>query len=268
VQSRDAGERDLASAVARPTRRDGVPQGIPVPGDEGRAETSASGREGAAPDGATAVARARRALAPRAAAGAPPVDPSGDGPGTRERAAPLPAEAAGEGGARRSGRYDPRLLPSASTFERLTGAPGARLPGVEEGDATSVSTRRFRYADFHLRVKESVAREWDPNRVFDARDPDASRFGRSTRGATVDIVLEASGALHEVRVVRSSGLDFYDRELVRAIRAAAPFPNPPRGLVGADGLVSLRDWRFDLAFTGTVLPPGGLTGGVRSPIAP
>ena len=58
----------------------------------------------------------------------------------------------------------------------------------------------------------------------------------------VDIVLDPEGRLRDTRLVRGTGLDFFDRECLRAIAAAAPFPNPPRALVGADGLVVLREW--------------------------
>jgi TonB family protein len=161
----------------------------------------------------------------------------------------------GEGGARRSGRYDPRLLPTAATFAQLSGgSPTAQsLPGVAEGDTTSLNTRRFRFADFYARVSDAVRREWDPNRAWDAKDPYSSRYGRTLRAATVDIVLTTDGAVREVRVVNSSGFAFYDRELVRAIAAAAPFPNPPAALANADGLIVL-DYTFALRWKPGFLP--------------
>ncbi|WP_242344830.1 TonB family protein [Anaeromyxobacter terrae] len=244
VQSREAGKRQWDTPLARPTPGEGV-QGLRERGDGGRSEASVPGREGlpaARKAPVDAVARARAALAPA---------PEGDGPsrpsGSSERA-PAGSRAAGEGGARGAGPYDPRLLPTAATFERLAGGPGERLPDVEEGDATGLNTRRFRFAEFFLRVKRAIAREWEPNRAWDARDPASQRYGRRTRGTTVDIVLEPAGDVRDVRLVASSGLDFYDREVVRAIRAASPFPNPPRALVGRDGRILLARWRFELAW--------------------
>ncbi|WP_242354584.1 MULTISPECIES: TonB family protein [unclassified Anaeromyxobacter] len=241
VQSREAGKRRWDTPLARPTPGPEGAQGIPRNGEGGSAETPVPGREGSA-DAGEAVARARAALAPAPAGEAP----SGSAASAAREAAP--AAAAGEGGARSTGPYDPRLLPTASTFERLAGGPGERLHDVEEGDATGLNTRRFRFAEFFLRVKRAIAREWDPNRTWDARDPASQRYGRRTRGTTVDIVLEPAGGVRDVRLVASSGLDFYDREVVRAIRAASPFPNPPRALVGADGRILLARWRFELAW--------------------
>ncbi len=248
VQSREAGRRRWDTPLARPTPGPDGAQGIRQRGDGGRAEASAPGREGrpaARNDPVDAVARAREALSSVPAGDAPSRPADAEGPGTARAAA---AAAGGEGGARGAGAYDPRLLPTAATFERLAGGPGERLPDVEEGDATALNTRRFRFAEFFLRVKSAIAREWDPNRAWDARDPSSQRYGRRTRGTTVDIVLEPAGDVRDVRLVASSGLDFYDREVVRAIRAASPFPNPPRALVGRDGRILLARWRFELAW--------------------
>jgi TonB family protein len=255
VQSREAGKRRWDAPLARATPGPQGVQGLPERGEEGNSGAAASGRAGASAarePSEDAIARARRALAPASEGDAPPGASSATG-----GAAPAPT--VGQGGARKAGRYDPRLLPNASTFERLAGGPGERLSDVEEGDATALNTRRFRFAEFFLRVKSAISREWDPNRAWDARDPTAQRYGRRTRDAVVDIVLEPEGGLHDVRVVRGSGVDFYDREVVRAIRAAAPFPNPPRALVGEDGRILLARWRFELAW-GDALPRLALPG--------
>ncbi len=256
VQSRDAGKRRWDTPLARATPGPQGAQGLPERGEDGTSDASAPGRAGASAARETpedAIARARRALAPS------PDDGAASTGRSDVAAGQAPSPTVGEGGARKAGRYDPRLLPNASTFERLAGGPGERLSDVEEGDATALNTRRFRFAEFFLRVKSAIAREWDPNRAWDARDPTAQRYGRRTRGAVVDIVLEPEGGLREVRVVHGSGVDFYDREVVRAIRAAAPFPNPPRALVGEDGRILLARWRFELAW-GEPLPRLALPG--------
>jgi len=41
----------------------------------------------------------------------------------------------------------------------------ARLPGVEEADATRLTTRAFKYADLYRRVAEAIRSERDPNRA-------------------------------------------------------------------------------------------------------
>jgi TonB family protein len=156
----------------------------------------------------------------------------------------------GEGGASRRGRFDPRMLPLADGPAAAGGgAPtGDPLPGVADGDATLVNTRTFRFAGFYRRVHDAIAGAWKPNRAWDARDPHDRLLGRTRRQVQVDILLDAEGSLRDLRVVRGSGLGFFDAECLRAIREAAPFPNPPRGLVGSDGVVALRGWRLVFEF--------------------
>jgi TonB family protein len=211
-----------APLAARPSSGAEGAQGVPLPGEEGRSDASEPGREGGAAAGAEArIARARLALA-----------------GGGERGHPTAARA-GEGGMRRAGRFDPRVLPVGDAFEAAgRGSPAAdRLLGVADGDATLVNTRAFRFAAFYRRVYEAIQGEWRPNEEWDARDPHDRVLGRVPRRVRVELVLDPEGRLREAKLVKGSGLDFFDRECLRAVAAAAPFPNPPRGLVGPDGLV-------------------------------
>jgi TonB family protein len=128
-----------------------------------------------------------------------------------------------------------------------------RLAGVADGEATMLNTRAYRYAEFYRRVGEAIRTEWDPNRAWDERDPGEVIYGRLDRRVVVEIALDEEGRLVEVKVARSSGLDFFDRETIRAISAAAPFPNPPRGLVGPDGRVVLADYGLRFRFPERVL---------------
>ncbi len=238
TQWRGAAARNLPLA-ARPTAGAAEGQGIPLPGEEGSADASSPGREGASvEESAARMTLARRAIAP--------------GRGEVAAAAARASSAGGgEGGARRAGRFDPRILPvGEASGAPGRGAPsGERLPGVAEGDATLVNTRALRFADFYRRVAEAIRGEWDPNRVWDSRDPQDQLLGRRARKVLVDIVLDPDGRLRDTRLVRGTGLDFFDRECLRAIAAAAPFPNPPRALVDEDGLVVLREWGLVFQWT-------------------
>jgi TonB family protein len=230
-----------APVAARPSAGAAGAQGIPLPGEEGSADEAAPGREGSRGtehDAAARVAAARLALAEHGERPAPVL-------------AGLPAAGdrrPGDGGARRLGRFDPRVLPVGNRFEGVGGGrPMAdRLAGVAEGDRTVLNTRAFRYADFYRRVGEAIRSEWDPNRAWDALDPHDRAFGREARRVVVDIVLDRAGRLVDATVAGSSGLAFFDREALRAIAAAAPFPNPPAGLVGGDGRIVLE--QFGLRF--------------------
>jgi TonB family protein len=268
-QSRHAAEKAWKTILARPTPgEDEAAAGIPERGDDGEGDLHVPGREGPRPTAPAerpreeveaAIARARLAL------GAP--GPTG---GARADEPPAAVSTEGEGGARRSGRYDPRLLPTAASFRQLSGGgPSAqRLDGVDVGDETVLSTRRFKHAEFYVRLKDAFLREFDPDRAWNLRDPRSVRYGRARRRTTVDVVLDREGAVLDVRVVRTSGLDFYDAEVVRAFRAAAPYPNPPLGLARSDGTIVVPSYevayRHPDLLRGVARDLAPLTGGLRA----
>jgi TonB family protein len=226
-----------APVAARPSAGAAGAQGVPLPGEEGTADEAAPGREGSRGTEERAAARVAAARLALAEDGERPAADLGTGD-----------PRSGEGGARRAGRFDPRILPVGDRFEGVGGGrPMAdRLAGVAEGDHTLLNTRAFRYADFYRRVGEAIRSEWDPNRAWDALDPHDRAFGREARRVVVRIVLDRGGRLVDATVAGSSGLAFFDREALRAIAAAAPFPNPPAGLVGGDGRIVLE--QFGLRF--------------------
>lgn len=118
------------------------------------------------------------------------------------------------------------------------------LPGIkDEGDTHLVDTIPYRYAGFFERVKGQVRRHWDPNRVYQLRDPTGELYPRRDRLTVLAVVLDTTGKVLDARVTQASGLKFLDDEAVRAMWAASPFTNPPKGLIGDDGRV-----RFQFGF--------------------
>jgi protein TonB len=59
------------------------------------------------------------------------------------------------------------------------------------------------------------------------------------------ITLNKGGVLIKVQVIGDSGIRDLDEAAVEAFRAAAPFPNPPPGIVDPDGMIKIR-WDFIL----------------------
>ncbi len=63
----------------------------------------------------------------------------------------------------------------------------------------------------------------------------------------IEVVLGVSvngrGELADLVVIRSSGLEDYDREGVRTVRASSPFSAPPSNLLQPDGLIHMA-WTF------------------------
>jgi TonB family protein len=114
---------------------------------------------------------------------------------------------------------------------------------IEEGDRNLLNRKETRYWAFFDRVKRQIEREWSPQAEYRRRDPYGNVYGVKDRWATAEVVLNTNGTIRKLHIIKSSGLDFYDDEAIRAINAAAPFANPPEGLMDESGLV-----RFTFGF--------------------
>jgi protein TonB len=156
----------------------------------------------------------------------------------------------GEGGAegrRAEGRLVPNLSLGPQTAAKVLAGPNmdGYRDGLEEGDETHLNVAHFRYATFINRVRNEIAQEWYP-RVRAAvrdRDPDQSMFFYKDRTVAVEVTLDTDGRVADLRVRESSSVDFFDRVAVDSIRAAQPFPNPPRGLFKREEPAGLL-WTF------------------------
>lgn len=250
TRSRDAGRRRFENVL--PTPSDGPRPQPPAQarGEEGTAAETRPGKEGQEQHGTGAdrlampkqPAQDKLALAPRpdgAGGGDVKVAPRDDRqriPGTADQLQ-VPGPAAPEGGGqKKSGPISARLLPDPSSMARIAGGPAPDLlEGVDEGEGTFLNTTSFKYATYLNRVNETIGRQWDPERAYVARDPEFKTYPVHDRITDFTITLDANGQVQSVRILRSCGLEFLDQEIVRAVRTAGPFPNPPPGLAGPDG---------------------------------
>jgi protein TonB len=123
-----------------------------------------------------------------------------------------------------------------------------RLKNVPTGMQTLLSTREFVYFSYYNRIKDKLRQYWEPKikekmeRVVRQGRMIASTNDKITR---VVILLDERGTLVRVQVIGPSGTKDLDDAAVEAFRAAAPFPNPPKGIVEPDGLIRIR-WDFIL----------------------
>jgi TonB family protein len=133
----------------------------------------------------------------------------------------------------------PNLKPTDEVLERALGGGSVdHLPDVDNGDETSLSSKRWVYASFFNRLKRQVAQNWDPNSVWRHADPTGTVYGTKTRVTEVRVSLSPRGELAKILVVTPSGSVELDEEAMRAFRTAAPFVNPPDGLVQKDNLIT------------------------------
>ncbi|MBS2022843.1 MAG: TonB family protein [Deltaproteobacteria bacterium] len=115
------------------------------------------------------------------------------------------------------------------------------LRGVDQGEETLLNSRSFRYAGYLNRVKETVGRIWtsDVQEVSARRDPTGAVHMYTDRRTVVEFTLDRSGEIRDVKVSSSSGVDYLDRVAVDAFKKAERFPNPPAGLLGTEGQITL-----------------------------
>ncbi len=122
------------------------------------------------------------------------------------------------------------------------------LKDVPTGMQTLLSTREFVYYSYYARIRDQIRQHWEPGvrekvRIIyrSGRSPAAVR----DRITQVVVTLDDKGFLVNVEVIGPSGLIELDEIAVEAFRSAAPFPNPPEGMVESDGTIKIR-WDFVL----------------------
>lgn len=122
------------------------------------------------------------------------------------------------------------------------------LKDVDQGIETLLNTREFKYYTYYNRIRKQLSQYWEPkvrekvNSLFRQGRNIASAQDRTTK---LLIVLNAAGTLVNVQVLSDSGIRDLDDAAIEAFRAAAPFPNPPKGIIETDGTVKIR-WDFVL----------------------
>jgi TonB family protein len=150
-----------------------------------------------------------------------------------------PGEAGEEGSSGKAGLPTlSQLMPSSAALDKIIGAAPNDHLDVDQGEGTFLNTREWKYATFFNRVKQAVGRNWDPNEPLRQRDPTGEIYGGRDRYTILDITLGGDGLVKDIKVQRSSGVDFLDEAAIVSFRRAQPFPNPPPGLMGKDGTVT------------------------------
>ncbi len=118
------------------------------------------------------------------------------------------------------------------------------LPDVKSGLETSLNTREFKFYSYFERIKDRLRMYWEPElqsriqKVF-AQGSDLNEHDLITK---LHVTLSKNGELSKVVIEKNSGYEEVDSAAVVAFEKAAPFPNPPSGMI-EDGVVHLT-WSF------------------------
>lgn len=129
----------------------------------------------------------------------------------------------------------------------ITSATDDYLEDIIQADRTVLSTREFRYFSYYHRIKELLRQYWKPavERKLSLIWAKGTTIRTEELTTQLLILLNQKGEITKISRVGSSGLSDVDNAAVEAFQKAAPFPNPPKGIVDSDGFVRIR-WDFIL----------------------
>lgn len=171
--------------------------------------------------------------------------PDGDQPHQGGQGEVRPPEVAG-GGALPGGGPRPNLAPSTAILQQALGE-GAGSPDylhdLDDGDATGLNAKKWKFAAFFNRMKTLVRGEWHPDQLLSRHDPSGNIYGVKDRVSVLRVELQLDGRVKDVSIKQSSGVEFLDEEAMSAFRRAQPFENAPQPLADPDGVI-----RFNFAF--------------------
>lgn len=116
------------------------------------------------------------------------------------------------------------------------------LDFVKEGSITSLNTDRNLYFSFYSRIGPQIYGKWVQNLGDYERHltpNDVKRLGGRQWSTLLEVILDQDGHYKSHIVHESSGELELDLAAINSFAKVAYFPNPPKGMVKADGTVRL-----------------------------
>jgi protein TonB len=111
-----------------------------------------------------------------------------------------------------------------------------------KADETLLNSRHFKYWGFFQRVKEQIDAQWRPFDAVQEWDPHLRNTPRKGWLTKLRVTLDQKGNLLRSEIVKGCGRKYLDREALRAMKAAQPFVNPPKGLLDKYGRLTFDFW--------------------------
>lgn len=114
-----------------------------------------------------------------------------------------------------------------------------QVPNLAKGDFTFLNSDFSTYASFYNRITPKIVYNWGNNIDDIALFPHMrEKLRKKLRWTTrVEMVLNRKGHFQNIIIINSSGSDELDQAVVDSLRDAAPYLNPPTGMVEKDGTV-------------------------------
>jgi TonB family protein len=119
------------------------------------------------------------------------------------------------------------------------------LKDIPSGDVTNLNTKEYKYFGFYERIRQKLEGIWGTSIQDKAQE--LFRKGRGLSFSTeyvtsLQITLDERGEIIKIHVLSGSGVQELDKGALESFKKAAPFPNPPRGLL-VNGRAVLQ-WGF------------------------
>ncbi|MBD66818.1 MAG: hypothetical protein CME62_16565 [Halobacteriovoraceae bacterium] len=137
-------------------------------------------------------------------------------------------------------------LKSGKTTGKGLGASSDFLENIPLGDFTKLNTQEYEYYGFYHRIRQKLEQFWGRNIQEQANK--IYKQGRSIASATnlitnVVIKLDSEGKIVNIILKSTSGVKELDDAAIESFNQAGPFPNPPKGMLKADGK-AVVEWGF------------------------
>lgn len=92
-------------------------------------------------------------------------------------------------------------------------------PSEDSEDTISLDTKDGRYIQYTGVIKKEILKNWDY--------PDEARLSLMEGEVMALFTLKRDGSMQQINIKSGSGHDILDKEVLRAIKASAPFPSFP-----------------------------------------
>lgn len=111
---------------------------------------------------------------------------------------------------------------------------------LPEGAENMLNTVESIYYSFYSRIYEQIGPLWQSH-VRESLY--RNKIGEGSFMTRAEVIFDSEGNCVDTRIVESSGHEFLDRAVIDSWKKIPRFPNPPRGLIQADGRIHMG-WSF------------------------
>lgn len=128
-------------------------------------------------------------------------------------------------------------------------ATNDHIENTEQSLKTQLNTREYVYYGYHKRIREQLDQWYEAQlkeQIKRALSKGRNLAAVESKRTQLLIILNDKGNLLKVQVLGMSGLRELDDAAIETFKKAAPFPNPPKGMVDPDGTIKVR-WDFVLS---------------------